>query len=184
MNTQPIKGKYFVLEPSDPASVGNNSLFIDLTNVNKLSYKNDSGIVFPLEAGGGMNIFVKQMEAMEAMPLYVAVSKRSDGKIWLTDPDDPDRQTLVGYLIQASAAPGDKVNVLLIGANLPGALTGLGFLPGDEIFVSTSGGYTKDVSGFTTGSYIRVGIADCPGGDATPDATDLIVWPSIVVIGS
>jgi hypothetical protein len=62
-------------------------------------------------------------------------------------------------------------------------LVGLGFAPGDEIFVGeTTGGYVNDIAPFTgnNDSIIKIGVADCAAGTASSVATDLILIPHVI----
>ena len=180
--TQPFKSAYIILEPQAPASVPANALFIDSTNANALSFKNASSITQPVEPQTGTNLFTKQMQAGEAFPVNTPLSKRSDGKVVGGDSDGPNGQKIIAYALEASAGDGSLVNVLCLGANLVNAITGLGFAPGDNVFMGENGEYINDINNLTGGndSIIRVGIADCSSGTASATANDLIVATEVV----
>lgn len=130
-------------------------------------------------SGGGGSSNVKQMVAGAALSSGKPISKRPDGKIIQTDSDGADARNYVGFSLQSAAADGDLVNVQLVGANIAGALTGLGFASGSQIFLDeVSGGLTDDPGTFTGANdvILKVGIADCAAGTASGTATDLIMF--------
>lgn len=130
--------------------------------------------------GGAAN--TKTMIAFGAVSAGKPASKMSNGKATLSDSDGVDDQTFVGIFL-TSGADGAAVSVQLVGANIAGALTGLGFTSGSDIYMSeTAGGYTDDISTFTgnNDSILRIGIADCAAGAASAVATDLIMFPEVI----
>lgn len=176
-----IKVDFVQLSPIAPANVPNGSLFMDSTNADTSTVKETNSAITPIGATGS-NIFIKEMQADGAILLHRPVSKKSNGRIVQADSDGINAQTFVGYALAAATGAGDQISVLCAGANLAGALTGLGFTPGDEIFLSETSSYTNDPASFTGGndSIIRVGIADCAGGVASAVATDLIVFAEVI----
>lgn len=183
--SQPFKMTHLILEPVTSASVPNNSIFLDSSNLNQLTIKDSTGTLSVVSGGGGSgsNLFVKQMIAGEAFAINKPLSKRSDGKVIAADSDGVSTQRIIGHSLQASGGNNAPVNVLCLGANLAGALTGLGFAPGDEIFLGESGGYTNSVNSFSgdNDSIIKVGIADCAAGVANSAATDLVIFTEVVL---
>ena len=176
-----FKSKFISMIPSTPASVPNSTIFIDSLNSNQASFKDGTGNVGVIGAVSASNIFIKQMQSSEIIAINQPVAKLSNGKIVKADADAANGQVYIG-ITMASVIADDLVSVLLVGANITGALTGLGFTPGQEIFLGENGGFTNDVSGFTGGddSIIRVGIADCASGAASGTATDLIAFTEVV----
>lgn len=81
-----------------------------------------------------------------------------------------------GVLMETTLA-GSPGRVLLAGYNIPGALTGLGFAPGDEVYVDETGSYSSGVIGLGSANdtYQRVGWADCATATVATVATDLIM---------
>ena len=177
-----FKMNFVVLQPTNPSAVPNGSVFIDSTNADTASVKGTGGIVDPIGVTGGTSLFIKQMQAASAITLNHPVSKKPNGKIEEADSDAPEGQNIIGFALSAAAADGDLINVLCVGANITNGIFGLGFTPGDEIFLGESGGYTDDVTTFTGNddSIIKVGIADCATGAASATATDLIIFPEVV----
>lgn len=115
-----------------------------------------------------------------AIALGAPVAKRADGSIAPADSDGDER--FIGFAVTAFLANGTG-KVRLVGDNLPGVLTSLGFAPGDDIFIGeTAGTYTNNPSAFSGANddWIRVGIADCAGGTVSALATDLIVLTDVV----
>ena len=177
-----FKGNYMVLTPIAPPSVPNGSVFIDSTNANAASIKDTGGIVTPINAAS-TNIFIKQMQSDGVISINRPVSKKANGRVVAADSDSATGQDYCGFALQAAAGAGVLINVLCVGANLQGAVTGLGFAPGDEVYLSETGsGFTNNPASFTGGddSIIKVGIADCAAGVASVTAVDLIVFSEVV----
>lgn len=179
--TQPILSKYIILEPQAPGSVPANALFLDSTNANALSFKSSSSITEPVTSPGA-SIFIKQMEAGEAFTVNMPLSKRTDGKVVVGDADGVNGQKIIAYSLEASAGNGSLVNVLCLGANLVNAITGLGFTPGDNVFMGENGEYINNIVNLTgnNDSIIILGIADCSSGVASATANDLVVFTKVV----
>lgn len=178
-----IKAKYMILEPTTPGLVPNGAVFIDSSNANVASVKNMAGTVDPVGSTSSSNLFIKQMQASGPIATNAAVSKRADGKIEQSDSDSPQGQHPIGYTMQEALADGDLVNVLTVGANIVNAIAGKGFVPGEDVFISETGGYTNDPNSFTgnNDSIIKVGIADCLAGVASPIATDLVAITQVLL---
>lgn len=177
-----FKSRFLSIIPSTPASVPNNTVFIDSTNTNQASFKDQSGNVAVIGAVSATNIFIKEMQASVPIPVNTPVSKLSNGKIVPADSDAANGQNYVGITLNAALVADALVQILLPGANVAGAIAGLGFLPGQEVFLAEGGGFTNDPSVFTgdDDSIIRVGIADCSSGVAAGVASDLIAFTEIV----
>jgi hypothetical protein len=177
-----VKATFVQLIPTVASLVPSGSVFLDSANANASSIKNTSGVVVVINnASAATNLVTKIMQAAGIYAVNTPVSKRADGQIEIADSNAPSGQDLIGVMLQASNAPGDLVQVLLVGANMENALSGLGFNVGDEIYVSDEGGYTNDPSTLTNmDSIIKIGIADCGAGGATSVATDLILFPDVV----
>jgi hypothetical protein len=178
-----FKGNFFVLTPTNPASVPNGSIFLDSTNGNSLTTKDTTGASAPIGAVSSNNIFIKQMQAAGAIAINRPVSKLSNGKIEAAEADIIAAGDYIGYALQAASADGDLINVLCVGANLIGALTGLGYTPGDEVYLSQDGnGFTNDPNTLPVGTdaVIKLGIADCSAGAASTVVNDLIVFSEVV----
>lgn len=182
-----IKSKFLEIEASDPADIPPNSLFIDSTNNNQATFKNSGGTSSVVGAVSTSNLFIKQMQADQVIAINDPLAKKSNGRVIKSDTDlSADSQKYIGIALQAAANVGDFINVLLIGTNLANALLGMGFVPGEYIFLGENGGFTNDagVSGFSgsNDSVIRVGIADCAPGTASGVATDLIAITQIISV--
>jgi len=177
-----FKTKFMSMQPTTSASVPNGSFYIDSANGNQASFKDNSGNTSVIGAIPSSNLFIKQMQASVVMPINTPVSKLANGKIVPADSDAANGQEYVGITTVAALAVDAIVSVLLPGANVVGALTGLGFLPGQEIFLGENGGFVNDVSAFAgnNDSIIRVGIADCSAGAASAIVNDLIAFTEVV----
>ena len=69
----------------------------------------------------------------------------------------------------------------MIGPNLVDALDGLGFVPGEDIYLNEFGTYTNDPNDVPIGQdLVKVGIADCESASASSTAKDLIAFTEIV----
>jgi len=177
-----VKANFVVLVPTVRALVPNGAIFLDAANGNASTIKSTSGTVDVINSSAAAtNLVTKLMQAAAPMAVNTPVSKRADGQIQIADANAPEGRDLIGVLLQASVNAGDIVSVLLVGANMQDAVSGLGFNVGDEIYVSDSGGYTNDPSSLTgMDSIIKIGIADCSAGGASTTATDLILFPDVV----
>lgn len=181
MTIAKFKVEALVFEPIAAASAPNNSLFSDSANANLFTNKSAGGSPDPI--GASTSVLVKQMENQSGSTIASGrpVSKKANGTIVEGDSDAALAQQLIGITLQsiAHAALG---NVALLGQNVPGAVTGLGFAPGQDIYLSETGGYTNDPNSFTgnNDSIIRIGIADCPAGAASGTATDLVLFPEVI----
>lgn len=180
-----IKSKFLSIDPSNPAEVPNNSLYVDASNANQATFKNSSGTSSVVGAVSTSNLFLKSMQVDEIFPVNSPLSKKANGRVVKADTDlSPDTQRYIGIALQAPVNIGDFINVLIVGANLANALVGLGFSPGDEVFLAENGGFTNaaGVAGFggNNDSVIKVGIADCTGGTASATANDLIAFTEVI----
>jgi len=182
MSVSGIEGKFIVLTPTTQASVPNGAMFLDTDDSDLLKTKDTSGSVSTLTTGASpTNILLKSAIAGGAITALRTVSKRADGKTVQADSDSADGQAAYGIALDAASADGDPVNVVLFGPNVANALNGLGFAPGDDIYLSETGGYTNTNS-FTgdNDSIIKVGVADCAAGIASATATDLICFAEVI----
>lgn len=178
-----IKAAYLALEPVDPADVPNGCLFLDATNGGILTQKSVTGVIGTIASSANSNPMIKQMVSGEAFPSGKPLAKRPDGKVVLADSDDSTRKVLIGWSMQASLGANSIISVMGIGVNLPGVLSGLGFVCGDVIYMGeTPGAYTNNVAALTGQDDVifKLGIADCPSGIAQSAATDLITSPDYI----
>lgn len=206
VNSNTISGTILWDETGSEIDTPVNGAFCAITEAsatNKLGYPSSQGVYPSLGAGiseaiysadvkkiidgfgsgGGATAFEKQMRNSNGntLPAGTPVSKQSDGTFKQADSDAVNGQKYVGIL-KVSTANNAYGAVILPGANIVGAVTGLGFTPGDEVYLSETGGLTNDPNSFTGGddSIIRIGIADCTGGTATSTADDLIIFTEVV----
>lgn len=142
--------------------------------VNTLIEKTDVGDV------KGIKVMVSAHSAI--IPAGKPVAQTASG-ILPADTDAVLNKKYIGITME-SIAIGGMGRVLLAGSkNVPGVLTGLGFAPGDDIYVGeTPGTYTNDISAFSgfDDDIIRIGIADSAEGTASAMATDLILMTDVV----
>lgn len=177
------KAKFVELVPANPSEVPANCLFVDSTNNNTPTYKNQFNL--PAEIGttvGTSSLFVKTMEAGGLFLINRPLSKKPDGTVVQLDSDDPGANNFCAYSLQEATFIGEQVSVLCLGANIVNAVSGMGFTAGDILYIGENGEYTNSVSGFTgnNDTIIKVGLADCPAGAASPEATDLIAIADII----
>lgn len=112
----------------------------------------------------------------------IPIAKGTDGKMYPADSDASPGKKYCGILLE-DVEFGNSAIVLLPGINVPNILTGLGFQPGQDIFLNeTAGTYIADTTTLTNfdDDLIRVGIADCSEGVAATMATDLIMVTDVV----
>ena len=179
----PFKSQYLIVGPLPQGDVPNNSLFADSTNLDAFSIRDSSGTVSVLATSSGGNPFIKTMQSDGVFSVNMPVVKLPNGRVVLADSNSSTAGSFCGYALVASTAPGQAITILCCGNNIAGALTDLGFAPGDLIYINENGGYTNDPSTFTgdNDTIVRVGIADCPGGAVgSPVATDLIAFHEFV----
>ena len=109
------------------------------------------------------------------------VSKSSDGSVVPASSDTAQGQRFIGIALDPIAV-SQQGRVQLVGNNIPNILGAYGFATGDEIFIDEYNGYTNDVRTFSgnNDSIIKVGVADCSEGSASPVATDLIMFVEVI----
>jgi len=173
------------MEPQTPGSVPANSLFFDSSNLNSLSQKNDIAVSSQLAQATSNDLMIKVMENLSgiAIPAGKPVSKIPDGSIAAADSDGAVTSQIYCGISLDAINTGSTGRILLVGPNVVGALNSLNFTPGQDIFLSESGGYTNNAGAFVgnNDSIIKVGIADCAAGSASGTATDLIMFPDVLV---
>ena len=178
------KALYLLLEPITPATAGLGSVYVDSTNGNALTYKDMGGTSTQIGASsGGGGPASRQMQAGAPIAINKPVSKRADGKIVVADADGPGAQKVVGFALAAAVNVNDLIPILPLGAIITGAIAGLGFAPGDTVYISETAGYTNDPNAINpaTDSLIQIGVADCAAGAASTTAVDLIVITKVVL---
>lgn len=171
-----------VLNPTTSASLPNNSMFSDSADGNILKNKDNSGSTQTVVAS---SLFNKTMQSgfVGIIAAGVPVSKTSDGRIIPADADGAGAQEPIGISLVPFYSYDDLGAVHLFAPNVSGVLTSLGFIPGEEIFLGESGGYTNNPNAFTgdNDSIIRIGVADCASGAASAIATDLIINTQVII---
>ena len=173
------------MDPANPGDVPANSLFFDAASSGILTQKNASNVGSQLAQATSNDLMIKAMQNLSGItiPAGKPISKVSDGSIIAADSDGlPSTQVYCGITLDA-VNNGSTGRVLLVGPNVIGVIAGLNFTPGQDIFLSESGGYTNNAGSFTgnNDSIIKVGIADCGAGNASSTATDLIMFPDVLV---
>jgi hypothetical protein len=173
------------MDPANPGDVPANSLFFDAASSGILSQKNASNLSNQIAQATSNDLMIKVMQNLSGVtiPAGKPISKAADGSILASDSDGSTAsQTYCGITLD-SINNGSTGRVLLVGPNVPNVITGLNYTPGQDIFLSESGGYTNNAGSFTgnNDSIIKVGIADCAAGNASSTATDLIMFPDVLV---
>lgn len=127
--------------------------------------------------GGGTSLSKVMQNSGSTIPGGKPVSKKPDGTIVLADSDGVNAQNFCG-ITQSSISPSVTGVILTPGQNIENAILGLGFAPGDTVFLNESGGYSNTTSGFTGGNDTiwKIGMADCAAGLASSVATDIILF--------
>lgn len=138
-------------------------------------------ITLPAIGGGGVS--TKSVIAGEPISLGKAVSRGANGKVYTADSDSVNGQKPIGISTQAATGDGSVITITLLGFNISGVLSGLGFTTADTIYVSETAGYTNDPASFIGGndSIIKLGYADCSGGVASSSASDLLVNMEVIM---
>lgn len=172
-----FKTTAIVLQPVSPSSVPVGAIF-----------KSDGPVANPIQmatSGGtstdlvqtSVSFVLKRKLAALSIPAARPVSLLASGAIVPSDSDDAAARQPIGVALSDIPA-GEYGTVILVGPNIPDMLRGMGFKPGDELYVnSEQGGLTNDPTTLRIGvdQFIKIGIADCPGDNSEPDATDLIL---------
>jgi hypothetical protein len=174
-----MKTTAIVLEPVASGSVPAGAIYNDSGNSGTFTNKSVTGDVVPVGASSSTSVMVKMKKNATGTTIaaYKRVALLSSGTICLADSDDPAATRDIGLTLDAIDHNAFG-RVLLNGANADGALVGLGFVSGQDIFLSkTPGGLTNNVSAFdpNTDTIMRVGTADCANNDASSTATDLLM---------
>jgi len=185
MATARIRGSALSLDPQTPGSVPAGSVYFDSSNANALSQKDTNNTPVPLASASSSDRMVKVMQNLSGatIPAGKPVSKKANGSIAQADADGPTgTQTYCGITL-AAINHNSTGQILLVGPNVAGVINGLNYAPGQTVFLSETGGYANSTAGFVgnSDSIIQIGIADCPGGNATSVATDIIMFPDVVI---
>jgi hypothetical protein len=162
-----------------PASITDPcTMFADSSQNGNIVSRDSSG-----NAISTSTLYYKLMQNSGGVSIQIGdpVSKYLDGSIRLADADGVNGQHPIGYSLEV--IPPTSIGLIhLLGANAPGVISGLGFSPGEEIYLSATEGYTNNPASLDPmlGSIIKLGIADCAAGAANPTATDLILIPEVI----
>lgn len=173
-----IKTTAVVLDPISSASAPANSLYSDSGNAGVFTNKSQGGTPTAVGAGSASDSFAKLAKNTtgSTIALGTAVSKASDGSIVPADSDAAQGQQVYG--ITSAAILNNAFGVVyLVGRNVPGILTGLGFTAGQDIYISQTAGFTADPNSFTGNddTVTLIGIADCADNAISSTATDLVM---------
>jgi hypothetical protein len=175
-----FKTAYLVLEPAPASAAPTGSIFNDSSNSGAFTNKTIGGSTDQVGATSSADIMIKQKRNNSGAPIPAArrvALVASGGSIVLADSDNLSANLDIGMSLDV-IPDGSYGRVLLNGANAAGALTGLGFTTGQNIYLSkTPGLLTNSLAGFDpeTDVIMRVGIADCATNTSSSTATDLIM---------
>lgn len=109
------------------------------------------------------------------------IAKLADGSIGLAESDNAANSQFIG--ISTEAIPNGQAGAILIAwPNVENILTGQGFVPGEEVFMGETPGTFLRGTDFTNSDdrFVKLGIADCAAGIASPTATDLIMFVEVL----
>lgn len=175
-----------VLQPVDAATTIQGELFRDENNADVLTDKSTGGSETPIGAASSDAVLnkLKQNTSGAFIAINTPVALTADGGIITADSDEITTQVLVGIALDA-ISDGEQGRVALIGPNARGVLAGLGFAPGDAIYLNQNGanqGFTNNPADLTgdNDSFIRIGYADCAPGAASATAEDLIMFAEVI----
>lgn len=164
----------------------------EVSGVIEAFFKNGGGQVIQLTQGGQIkaapDLSEFELNMINDTGSLIATKKpvaiKTDGSMALADSDDPAVKKVVGFT-KAAVADQAGGQVVLFGRRIPGALTGLGFVPGDEVFLNeTAGTLIKDIGDLTgdDDDIIKLGIACMGDGLTGGAATDLIMLKEVVTV--
>lgn len=176
---------------SDPAVAANQGVFFvkTVSGRREMFFKNDAGDVVQVTSNnavsGGTQVFEKSMMNNTGLTILgnKPVSINALGEVVLSDSDGALTQEPIGITLE-NIPNGSAGRVALFGRNMIGVLTGLGFAPGDDIFMDeAAGGYTNTTAGFTGAddSIVRLGVAAAANGVSSASATDLIMMREVLI---
>ena len=182
----PIQQDPQVGTPSLPVGKG---MFYTKTVSGKVEafYVNGDGQDIQITSNGevvGINYFEKTMINGDTQPIPSSVPvsiRQSDGAMLPGDANAVNGQQIVGITL-GSVAVGQPGRVSLFGRCLPGILTSMGFLPGEEVYLGETAGsfaHANQVSP-ESDSIIRLGVAAVADGTTGAAATDLILIREVV----
>lgn len=181
-----LRTEAVVMHPIDPATnpPPAGSMFIDSTNNNAISTQSTTQNTPPAAVNtAATNVFKKLKKSVHTaiIPAKTPISLTPSGGIVPADSDAAQGQQPIGFT-DASVNPNEFVSCTLYGPNCEGALSGLGFSAGDELYLGETGGYATNPGAFSgmNDSIIVIGVADCGGNDINTVATDLIVFRNVV----
>lgn len=173
-----------ILTPVAASTAPANSLYVDSTSG---SLTSKDGTSTPGAIGSsGANYLLKTMQntSVVDIPALTPVAKKSDGGIVAADANDVAAKVVIGISLVLITA-GSQGSVLLAGPNVPGAVAGKGFTPGEAIFMSEiAGGYVPASSLTDLGDkVVMIGYADCAEGAASATCVDLVMVLQTVIAG-
>ena len=173
-----MKGNALVLPISYPSANPLGSVYTDGTNSNVLTFKDYANINTPLIGGTliSSEIFtkIKKNTSGSSIPAYTTVAVKTDGTICPAESDVPASTKVIGSTLEPISS-GDYGAVRLMGASAPNMVDGMGFAPGDIIYVGSTPGSLTNAIETIIGEVKIVGIADCATDIQSSMATDLIL---------
>lgn len=173
-----LKVSGIVFDPQPAGGAGEGELYTD-SDSSQLSVKGSGPDTTPVgSAPSSDSQLRKVMQNLSGstIPLNALVAKLTNGGIAAADSDAAGKTRVIG-IARESIANNATGSIGLLGPNMDGVLTSLGFAPGDTIYMAeSSGAYTNNVLSFTGSNdrIVRVGIADCAPGTASLTVTDLL----------
>lgn len=178
MGSASIKCKAVVFVPTTAASAPANSIFSDSGNSNAFSNQTTGGTTTAVGATSSVDAFTKLAKNTlgVTIPAFTAVCRAPDGSLVVADSNGVGTQQPLGVTL-AAIANGAFGRVGLVGRNIPGAIAGLGFTIGDDVYISETAGFTTDPASFVGGndSIVLIGIADSADNTQSVVATDLVM---------
>lgn len=186
MTAVSIRVGAIVFDPVTPGGLGTNALYVDSSS-GALSSKGGTGATAPVGASSttANSVLTKILHNRSGFTIQAGMpfAKKSDGTIIAAAAGTVGDMVVLGTTLETILNNAQGL-CQLIGPNVPGVLTGLGFAPGDAVYLGDGGGYTNTTSTltFNTDSIVRMGYADCAAGVASAVATDLIMFAEVVSV--
>lgn len=168
-----------------PSADAVHSIGSDIRRVNEVRAKTVTGdfLIHRIAGIGDIKRIKVMVNGDTALiPKRTPIAKYSDGKIYFADSDSTAGKKFIGWTLE-DIDVGESGLVFLVGPNLPDFVAGMGFVPGDEIFIGETGGTMTNNPGSFSGvddDIIKIGVADCSEGVASGMATDLIQTNDVV----
>lgn len=177
-----------ILQPIPAGNAVPGELYRDQDNADVLTDQNTGGGDTPVGAASSDSVMTKLKQNKSGVTILAGtpVALLANGGIIKADSDGVTSQVLIAISID-EILNDEEGRVALIGPNIRNAIQGLGFTPGQPVYLNQDGsnrGFTTNLGDLTGNddSIIKIGYADCAPGAASATADDLIVAHEVIAL--